>query len=217
MHKSKKTLKDVILDILYPKDLVCCACDNEAVTNKFGVCESCAKKLRYGTQLPVIKNICEARAGLVYNEISSMPIMRFKYSKATYLIDFFVQFMAVDPKWNIDLVIPVPLHKARHAQRGYNQSALLAKGVCSRFNLRLDESSLIRTRNTKSQTRMDRKARLQNLKGAFSASNEVAGKVILLVDDVLSTGSTLGECARTLLNAGASKVYAICACYNEFR
>lgn len=132
MEQTGKTLFDSILDVIYPKGLACYACDDEAVTNKFGLCESCAKQLRYGAQLPMIKHIAKARAGLVYNGISSMPVMRLKYSKAAYLADFFVQFMAVDPEWNIDLVIPVPLYKARQAQRGYNQSTLLAEGVCRR-------------------------------------------------------------------------------------
>jgi ComF family protein len=110
------------------------------------------------------------------------------------------------------LVVPVPLHPLRLRERGYNQAALLATEVGKRTGLPVREP-LRRLRATQSQTGFDRKERMRNLRGAFALRKnaDVSGIRILLVDDVLTTGSTLDACARVLLAAGAGPVYALVA------
>lgn len=106
-----------------------------------------------------------------------------------------------------DLVVPVPLHTRRLLGRGFNQSTELARELGKCLDRPLCNRGLIRIRNTVPQTRLGLAERRTNIKGAFRADpGLVQGKVILLVDDVYTTGATLTECARTLRRAGASGV-----------
>ncbi len=108
------------------------------------------------------------------------------------------------------VVIPVPLFKKRQQQRGYNQSELLARAFCKQTGLALDDTSLVRVRNTGSQTKLGRQARAENMSGAFCVTDPAAvkGKTVLLLDDVATTGSTLEACAVSLRRAGAKRVLA---------
>jgi ComF family protein len=107
----------------------------------------------------------------------------------------------------VDLIVPVPLHWWRRWRRGYNQSAALARGLASILGLPVS-FCLRRTRNTPQQTRQVASARRDNVRGAFRArrSSRLKGRSVLLVDDVLTTGSTASEAARALRDAGASRV-----------
>ncbi|HEX3409681.1 MAG TPA: ComF family protein [Candidatus Binataceae bacterium] len=107
-----------------------------------------------------------------------------------------------------DVVIPVPLHLARLRWRGFNQAAMLAVTVARRMDLPLDLRTLVRVRETPPQTRQHRSQRIENLRRAFAVRRpaRIARRSILLVDDVMTTGATADECARTLLAAGARRV-----------
>jgi ComF family protein len=108
-----------------------------------------------------------------------------------------------------DLVIlPVPIHRKKLRERGFNQSLLLAKRVAREFKCELDFLSLRRVKYTESQTGLKQDERRKNVKGAFHVKNQdaVKDKGVLLVDDVATTGHTLNECARVLLKAGAKNV-----------
>ena len=107
-----------------------------------------------------------------------------------------------------DLVIPVPLHSRRLRWRGFNQAALLGFAVARKIRCRLDVTTLTRIRDTPPQTWQDNAQRRQNVRGAFIVTrpNRIASRTLLLVDDVMTTGATLDECARTLLAAGAQRV-----------
>ena len=108
-------------------------------------------------------------------------------------------------------MMPVPLHIKRLRQRGFNQSALLAISLSRRIRLPVRFDVLARKIWTEPQTRLSHEDRLTNVKGAFSVTrtSAVAGRAVLLVDDVFTTGSTLGECAQALKRAGAARVYAV--------
>jgi ComF family protein len=107
-----------------------------------------------------------------------------------------------------DLVIPVPLHRRRLRWRGFNQAALLGFAVARKMRCKLDVASLTRVRDTPPQTWQDSAQRRQNVRGAFIVTHphRIAGRSLLLIDDVMTTGATLDECARTLLAAGARRV-----------
>jgi ComF family protein len=108
-------------------------------------------------------------------------------------------------------VMPVPLHRKRLRERGFNQTVILARKIAKRFALPLDFLTLRRAVFTSPQVGMGREERTVNVRGAFTVRKpeRTIGKRILLVDDVYTTGSTLAECARTLLNAGADSVAVI--------
>ena len=105
------------------------------------------------------------------------------------------------------VIVPVPLHRARLAERGFNQSALLARRVSCRLGAPL-RPALVRVRDTPQQTALNREARIANVAGAFRPRQHcfVQGCTVLLVDDVCTTGATLAECARVLREAGARLV-----------
>lgn len=109
------------------------------------------------------------------------------------------------------VVVPVPLHPRRLAERGYNQAALLARAVSMELGARLVSRALTRARSTPQQALLDRAARQTNVEGAFLVRRPalVRGLRVVLVDDVVTTGSTLGACVQALIEAGAASVQAV--------
>ena len=106
------------------------------------------------------------------------------------------------------LIIPVPLHIKRLRQRGFNQALILARAIGKKWQIPVNFSLLKRHKFTETQTGMNKTERKQNIKGAFEVRDKenIAGKNIIIVDDVYTTGATVNECAKTLLKAGAQKV-----------
>jgi ComF family protein len=144
---------------------------------------------------------------------ASLPalIRRHKYGLDQTVAPALAEYLGRDlpiARDDLDLVVPVPLHRSRLWWRGFNQAALLAAEVGRRLALPLDTQVLVRTRATNPQTYRHHDERLRNVRRAFAAPkpDRIAGKAILLVDDVMTTGATVEECARTLLEAGARAV-----------
>ncbi len=111
---------------------------------------------------------------------------------------------------NPDLIVPVPLHWRRRFIRGFNQSQWLANYLGRQLNISVDNKLLMRIRNTPPQQQLRRKQRQKNLKGAFQVKRPVEGQHIALIDDVVTTGSTVSELSRLLKKAGASRVDIWC-------
>lgn len=107
-----------------------------------------------------------------------------------------------------DLLLPVPLHRRRERERGYNQALLLSRRLERAWGVPVAAGVLVRRGITAPQADLDAPARRRNVRGAFAVTNPEAifGRHVVLVDDVLTTGATAGECARCLLRAGASTV-----------
>jgi len=150
-----------------------------------------------------------------YEDIVKKCICLFKYEGKTSLAQILGAVMTEYAERNmnfnaIDMIVPVPLHPVKLRERQFNQSELIAERLAKKFNKKLEKNWLKRIRYTPSQTGLSREQRLRNLKGAFLTKNEAdfAGKTVLLIDDVMTTGATLHECAKTLKSAGAKKVLA---------
>lgn len=113
-------------------------------------------------------------------------------------------------EWKIDFIIPVPLHHLKRAERGYNQSEFIAKGIRSVLKIPINTNSIKRNRFTETQTSLNLIKRRENLKGAFTIKrkNNLNGKTILLLDDVITTGATISECGKILCEKGAANIYA---------
>ena len=113
-------------------------------------------------------------------------------------------------KNDFDMLIPVPLSELRFKERGFNQSALIAKQLAEAFKIPYSENMLFRIRNTKKQSLLSSAERFENVKNAFMADQrKTAGKSILIFDDIYTLGVTMNECAASLLNAGARSVSGI--------
>ncbi len=113
-------------------------------------------------------------------------------------------------KWGIDVVTPVPLSAKRARERGFNQSGLLARPLAYAVQKPYQPNALKRSRDTRSQVGLGADERQQNVEGAFTANAAlVKEKVVLVIDDVMTTGSTINACTQALLRAGASAVYGL--------
>ena len=149
-------------------------------------------------------------AGDDEREVVPSIIRRHKYgldqSLAYALAECLGDQLPLDAEY--DVVIPVPLHRGRLRWRGFNQAAMLAVAVAGRLGRPLDLSTLTRVRPTPPQTMQNRAERSKNLRRAFAVRRpaRVANRRILLIDDVMTTGATADECARTLIAAGARRV-----------
>jgi ComF family protein len=225
------SLAKAALDLLFPP--LCLSCRTPVAET--GFCAACWSKLSFldgpgcvccGLPFPVAlegENLCAAclakppafdrvRAILAYDEHSRGAILALKHADRLDLVPGFVRWLARSGQELLagsDLIVPVPLHPLRLWQRRYNQSAELARRLARDWKLSCDPLLLARSRSTPSQGRMaSAKARRRNVLGAFRVTDpgRVAGKRVLLLDDVLTTGATAEACARALKRAGAARV-----------
>lgn len=203
-----------VSDALFPRGVACCACNRETVPDEQGLCPECAESIRRyipsGSFCP--EELDGYAAGLMYDGVTANAVKRFKYYGAAYLGDFFAQYMPVPPEWELDAIVPVPLHRIRQRVRGYNQSLLIAHALSKRTGIETRAELLVRTRHTRKQARLSREKRAKNLTGVFLSTADCTGLRIAIVDDVCTTGNTLNECAKALRAAGAKAVYGITAC-----
>lgn len=157
-----------------------------------------------------------ARAHFLYEDPIRELIHSFKYTRSIHrrLPLALLALEGIRPiaaACNPDMVVPVPLHRSRLRERGFNQAILLGGIVSQRLALPMVADALMRTRATEAQIKLSATERRTNVKGAFSVKKpvQVAGKKILLLDDVMTTGSTMNECAKELKKAGAAAVFAV--------
>jgi len=205
------------------RDVLCPVCAQALAPRTGGYCPSCGGMFGEGGMEPAICPSCvhepppwgQLAFFAAYDGALRDLILRYKFNGAyghtRLLADLARRAAALHLDRQMDTpmhgVVPVPLHGRRLAWRGFNQSSELGRAVARALGAPLLDRALRRTRYTVPQTQLDRKERQANIKGAFAAVPDmVRGRRILLVDDVYTTGATLGECARTLKRAGAAGV-----------
>jgi ComF family protein len=189
----------------------CAACDGR-VRMLAVFCPSCARSATRAPDEP-----SGARVALVYGGAVARAIARMKYEARPDLARPLGDLLwrAVEPHAGLlreAVVVPVPLHPTRLAERGFNQSALMARRVAVHLGARFEPRMLARTRETQQQAALDRTARRMNVADAFEVRDAGAGAlvrrgIVLLVDDVITTGATLDACERALLGAGATHIH----------
>jgi len=142
--------------------------------------------LKYNQNFPVGKYLGKKTAEILYNKIIS---------------------------WEPDIIIPIPLHSLRKAERGFNQASEIAKGISEKVNIPHKSRIIKRKRFTNTQTKLSLQERKINISGAFTIRQKkyIKNKNIILVDDVITTGATISECAKLLSDNGAKNIYAVSA------
>jgi len=187
-----------------PPMCACCGLPFEIAAGPGALCGACV------ATPPVY---ARARAAVVYDDGSRSLTLGFKHGDRLHAAAPFARWMVhagAELLADADLIVPVPLHPWRLFRRRYNQSALLARAVSRMSGVPLAVDAVVRRRRTPSQGGLNRRQRALNVRGAFrvrhGAIATVAGRRVILVDDVLTTGATVGACARALLSAGAVSV-----------
>ncbi|EME68371.1 phosphoribosyltransferase [Paramagnetospirillum caucaseum] len=182
----------------------CCGLPFEVDPGDGAVCGGCARQTpRYG----------RARAVLRYDDASRVLILRFKHADRLEGVGAFARWMARAGGAMLaeaDLLVPVPLHRWRLLARRYNQAALLANAIGTLAQVTAEPGMLVRARRTPPQGHLGHDARARNVAGAFKVAERLRprldGRRVVLVDDVMTSGATVDECARVLLKAGAAAV-----------
>jgi competence protein ComFC len=231
----KRILK-YALDMLYRERNVCFVCDYRGETVKNHICYECREELRFvgGRRCSVcgvgkrqesqsrlhVCTDCEINpkhfekgvAPLLYEGEIKKLIYDFKYHDKLYLKKLFSELIIeelIDSDMDrADLAIGVPLSLKRENRRGYNQAELISSYISGKLGIKSGEGLLIRVKETSAQKELGSAQRLKNLQNAFEvkAPEKISGKTILMVDDIYTTGATLNECAKTLLECGAKAV-----------
>jgi ComF family protein len=159
-----------------------------------------------------------ARSATQYAGVVRKRIHQLKFGNQLQWAPSLAQLLVIqfqrEPLPNVDIIFPVPLHVHRLRQRGFNQAGLLARALAKQLGIPVNFSMLVRKSWTEPQTRLNREQRLKNVKDAFEVVgvNRVADRSVLIIDDVYTTGTTLNECAKTLMAAGAAEVHARTVC-----
>lgn len=183
------------------------------------LCQRCGRPFEFQIPEEPLCGVCctkiplfqKARAAFVYDSFSKELILPFKHGDKTELTPLLTTLMmtaGAELFPDNDLILSVPLHKTRLMKRKYNQAGLLAKSLSERLHKPYLPHVLIRNKATSSQGHMRAAERKQNVANAFILKypEKIKGKRILLIDDVMTTGATLNECARLLLKNGAKSV-----------
>lgn len=226
-----------VLSTLYPE--TCAACDTPLLHCQ-GLCElclqsseaisiacpTCAKPLSGSRAISCADcqqktpDITSCTAVYEYGGQLAVALKRLKFSKQSNIarsLRPLLQEPFAKAASGCDFAVPVPLHPRRLAKRGFNQAQRLLVPLASKTHLKLARNLLIRTRNTPAQARLNAQDRASNLRDAFAMRGEVAGSKILLVDDIRTTGSTLGAAALALKSAGASEVHCFVVARAQWR
>lgn len=212
-----------LLDLVYPPR--CLGCGARPETPALPVCPACLRRLERAGAADValrLERLPEAAAALdtaralwVFDKRGTLQRLQhaLKYgNRPRYGVSLgrlMAAAWAEAPPPSLAGVVPIPLHRTRLLERGYNQSTMLAEGLADALGLPLRPDLLARPRPTRTQTHLDRRQRWANVEGAFATpdAGALAGHAWLVVDDVLTTGSTAGAAARTLKAAGATAVH----------
>jgi ComF family protein len=233
IHALTNRLISPFLDFLYPP--ICIACNKPLSDGSQKVCTECWNAIPR-----VTKDLClyqQTRAKLLsegnINDIVSCFVfekkgpfqhivhaLKYKENKSVG-VDLGIRIGEIlkEQRLEVDILIPVPLHRSKHRERGYNQSEVIARGIASVIHKPVVPNAVRRIRNTQTQTKLTLEERRKNMECAFEliphSSQLLSGKKCLLVDDVITTGATTNACAQVIRLADAAKVIAASAALAE--
>ena len=222
-----------IINLFFPK--TCCGCNSLLLTNEKVICTECRHKIPLTNHHLNIENeafkkfygrtaVVHASAFLYFHKkgIVQELIHNLKYRGHQEIGEILGSWYAADLKEvevlkTVDWVIPVPLHKRKHKERGYNQVATFGKSLAKELNLIYEDTVLLRTSYSTTQSKKNRVARSEGIESAFDTdySEQHHNKHFLLIDDVITTGATLESCSRALLKIPGAKISIVCMAIAE--
>ena len=219
MNRSLSSLFDFFL----PR--ICPGCNKKLLSDEEPVCKECLSSIltadenlirrEFNRKFSSTKFIKDFYSAYVFETDKTLQnvIHALKYNKQFKLGNYLGKILAegiFSKNWVIDIIIPVPINHLKRAERGFNQSDFIVKGISTVLQIPYSTKSIKRTRYTDSQTALKLQERAKNVENAFKVKNinKVKNKNILLVDDVITTGATTLECAKVLIDSGAATVYA---------
>lgn len=210
---NKKSTKSS-LNLIYPP--ICGICGK---LNSNFLCNKCQKKLESQAKFKIEKNsntnyyFEEHLYIFEYQGMIRKVILNYKFNDKSYLYKTIVNFLLKNEKYFqilqfYDTIIPVPISKKRRKERGYNQSELIAKEIAKNIQKEYNKQCLFKTKNITEQSKLNREERQKNIQGVYKLYNpqKIQNKKILLIDDIYTTGSTVNECSKILIQAQPKKI-----------
>lgn len=229
--------KETILNILFPRrcpvcgeivkpagSLICTACFRELSFVRSPVCKKCGKEIvnetmEYCDDCASHRHAFEYGVALVnYNETARKSMVQIKYKNKREYLDFYGAALVARHektirRMQVDAIVPIPVHRSRMRNRGFNQAEVLGEIISDRLEIPMENGILKRMKRTLPQKELSAAERLKNLSGAFQAGEIPAGiRSVLLVDDIYTTGSTIEACSRVLRQAGVERIYFAVIC-----
>lgn len=228
-------IKIILAGAVFPDDCRCIVCDKEIPKgSKYCMCEDCTRDFPFnngricvrcgvpvGTEACYClecqnhnKNFDFVRSSLKYEGVAKRLLIQFKFYGKRWLAKYFGEMLTETYLQNVidaQVIVPVPISYEREKSRGYNQSMLLAKALSRKLGLPIVSDVLIKIKDNRQQSALSISERRENVVGTYGIFNRdrVKGKKVLVVDDILTTGSTISEVARQLKIAGATNVYGL--------
>lgn len=202
-----------LIQILYPKQcLICGKLEQDTI------CSRCYNELKIEAKIENYKNKSFNEHLYIFKyegKVRSL-IIDYKFSDKPYLSNFFTKMIIKNEKIcrkikNYDIIIPVPIHKRRKCERGYNQSEVIANQLAKNLRIELIADCLIKQKNTVAQSTLTKKQREENVKQVYKIQNEqkIQNKKIILLDDIYTTGATAEECSKILKQNGAKEILVL--------
>ncbi len=236
MKQKISKLKDMILDLMFPSGIKCMFCANELNQNSYNTtcekcleilpiiknpCERCGSSMNENQQGVCLRcksknlNFRQAKSVFDYTDAPLNVIHNLKYNGKKYLVEHITKYLLdTYSTWNVfvDIVTCVPMFEEKEKIRGYNQSKLLAEEFSQKANIPYYDLCA-KSVDTPSQTALNTDERIKNVENSFSFNKEfrkvIKGKIILIIDDVVTTGATTSEISKILLKAGAKECFVL--------
>ena len=223
LYPPRCTFCQDILPLTVDK-LLCYYCHEAYPLIEDPVCQKCGKQLAHDDDLCLdckitIHQYEQGVAIYPYEGAIKEAVYRFKYGGKRKYAQFFAEMMYYKLKkttffYKIDLIVPVPVSKERFEERGYNQAEELVRYLSNMSKIPCNIDKLVRQKHTKPQSGFSPTQRQENIHNAFITTSTLDPRhqVILLIDDIYTTGSTINECTKVLISAGAKQVYSCVVC-----
>lgn len=207
--KRRQICTGCVCKIEYLQEPCCMKCGKQLADANAEYCYDCQR----------IKHDYNRGTGVyAYTDGIKQSLYRFKYQGKREYASFYGAEAAricntLIARWNVDVIMPVPMYAAKQKKRGYNQAELIAVELGKNLNIPVDSGILIRSKKTIPMKELNDQERRKNIENAFNVTaNVVKYKKILLVDDIYTTGATIDKCAEVLKKYGAEEIYFLCLC-----